>query len=240
MRWLKLRNVPLVERLVFHVARVSRRSKLALFYTHVGPRDGESILDVGVAPVRWSAASGAPAVENFLEESYQWPQRIVALSVDCLAEFRAIHPQVRAVQGDACCLPFADRAFDIVFTNAVIEHVGDRDRQLQFVRESLRVARRAVFLAAPNAWFPYDTHVGFPFVHWLPRALWRHLVEESQLYLLSPAELLGFFPPWSRPQRLNGWWAPSIVVMANPRPVETSSDMGPALTSEETQYGRQP
>ena len=46
------------------------------------------------------------------------------------------------MSGDACALPFADQAFDVVFSNAVIEHVGDVERQRRFVAEALRVGRR--------------------------------------------------------------------------------------------------
>ena len=75
--------------------------------------------------------------------------------------------QIAYVQGDACALPFADRSFDIVFSNAVIEHVGDIERQRLFVAEALRVGRR-VFLTTPNRWFPIEVHTRLPFVHWLP------------------------------------------------------------------------
>jgi SAM-dependent methyltransferase len=61
------------------------------------------------------------------------------------------------VQGDACALPFADGEFDIVFSNAVIEHVGDRERQRQLVSEALRVGRR-IFITTPNCRFPIEVH----------------------------------------------------------------------------------
>ena len=72
------------------------------------------------------------------------------------------------MQGDACALPFPDQSFDVVFSNAVIEHVGDVERQRQFVAEALRVGRR-VFVTTPNRWFPIEVHTRLPLVHWLPK-----------------------------------------------------------------------
>ena len=45
------------------------------------------------------------------------------------------------IHGDGCRLPFADQAFDIVFSNSVIEHVGGPDAQARFAREVARVGR---------------------------------------------------------------------------------------------------
>jgi SAM-dependent methyltransferase len=65
-------------------------------------------------------------------------------------------------------LPFADKSFDIVWSNAVIEHVGGRDSQLGFLREIKRVGRQA-FITTPNRLFPIEIHTRLPFAHWLPR-----------------------------------------------------------------------
>ena len=46
------------------------------------------------------------------------------------------------VAGDGCALPFRDGAFDVVFSNSVIEHVGDAESQRRFAREVARVLRQ--------------------------------------------------------------------------------------------------
>jgi hypothetical protein len=99
-------------------------------------------------------------------------------------------------------LPFADGAFAIGFSNAVVEHVGSRDDQRRFVAELVRTCRR-VFIATPNAGFPIDPHTLLPFVHWLPRP-YRHWVlrrlgqgrwaSEEALHPLSARDLVGLFP----------------------------------------------
>ena len=61
---------------------------------------------------------------NFFEARYPWPERITALGLQDGEGFRARYPGIRYVQGDACALPFGDGEFDVVFSNAVIEHVG--------------------------------------------------------------------------------------------------------------------
>jgi len=79
------------------------------------------------------------------------------------------------VAGDGRLLPFADGAFDIVFSNSVIEHVGDRDSQRLFAAEVRRVGR-AYWVQTPNRWFPVEQHLLTPLIHWLPKRWQRALV----------------------------------------------------------------
>jgi SAM-dependent methyltransferase len=179
----------------------SRRRKLRLLFDELRPGPQTTLLDVGADEVGFGTSGGEAgcATHNFLEERYPWPVQITALGLHDGAVFRERYPSVAYVQGDACELPFADGAFDVVFSNAVIEHVGGKERQQAFVREALRVGRR-VFLTTPNRWFPLDVHTRLPLVHWLPeRAAGRAYdltgkgwARENRL--LGPAELRSLFP----------------------------------------------
>lgn len=86
-------------------------------------------------------------------------------------------PGLKFVHGDARKMPFTDKSFDFVFSSAVIEHVGSRDRQRMFLRECVRVARKCVFITTPNRWFPMEMHTLLPFLHWLPTLWHRRLIQ---------------------------------------------------------------
>jgi len=76
---------------------------------------------------------------------------------------------------DGCQLPFRDKSFDVVFSNSVIEHVGEPLRHQQFAREIARVGVR-YFVQTPNRWFPVEHHLLTPLIHFLPRSWQRRLV----------------------------------------------------------------
>ena len=188
-------------RLADAISLRSRRRKLALFLEVMGPTPATTVLDVGVDEVSLGDAGGQSGctTHNLLEERYPWPERLTALGLHDGARFRERYPQIAYVQGDACALPFADGAFDVVHSNAVIEHVGGRERQEAFVREAVRVGRR-VFVTTPNRWFPIEVHTRLPLVHWLPEGpagraydlAGKSWARENRL--LGPSDLRSLFP----------------------------------------------
>ena len=121
------------------------------------------MLDVGVDEVgiRDEGGQSGCTTHNFFEELYPWRTGITAVGLHDGAGFRAAYPEIEYVPADGCALPFADGAFDVYFSNAVIEHVGGVDRQRAFVAEAVRVSRR-VFLTTPNRWFPIEVHTRLP------------------------------------------------------------------------------
>jgi SAM-dependent methyltransferase len=185
-------------RLTDAISLRSRERKLQLLLDELHPTAETSVLDIGVDELGFGEGDGC-ATMNYFEEHYPWPDRITALGLHDGTGFRARYPGIAYVQGDACALPFADGEFDIVFSNAVIEHVGGRDRQRQFVSEAIRVGRR-VFITTPNRRFPMEVHTRLPLVHWLPDAL-SHPVyratgkaHATELELLTRRTLASLFP----------------------------------------------
>lgn len=85
------------------------------------------------------------------------------------------------VAGDGRRLPFRDQAFDVVFSNSVIEHVGDVDSQAAFAREVARVGR-GYWVQTPNRWFPVETHLLTPLIHWLPKRWQRSIVPRFTIW----------------------------------------------------------
>ena len=185
-------------RLVDQVSLRSRRRKLRLFLEELHPTAETSVLDVGADELAFGEGDGCGTL-NFFEEHSPWPERITALGLQDGSGFRARYPEIPYVQGDACALPFADGEFEIVFSNAVIEHVGDRERQRRLVAEAIRVGRRA-FITTPNRRFPVEVHTRLPVVHWLPdrlahpayRAVGKSFATE--VHLLSRSSFEALFP----------------------------------------------
>ena len=52
---------------------------------------------------------------------------LTALGMNEPLEFSKRYPQVKAICYDGNVFPFEDGAFDLLWSNAVIEHVGDRE-----------------------------------------------------------------------------------------------------------------
>jgi len=140
--------------------RFFRRARMAEFIRRFEVTDKTRILDVGGTKANWRLVSLRP--------------RVTLINLDSSQS---------DLVGDGCRLPFRDVEFDIVYSNSVIEHVGDRPRQYLFAAECRRVGRR-YYIQTPNYYFPIEPHMLAPFIHWLPAPLRDPLVP------LTPAALL--------------------------------------------------
>lgn len=142
----------------------NRRRKYEYFMRSLQPSENQTVLDIGF----WNG-DYAPEI-NFLEKHYPHKEKIVALGLesDGKDNFEKLFPAVTVVTYDGYNFPFADNTFDFGWSNAVIEHVGGRDRQIHFVREMIRTCKN-VFFTTPNKKFPFDLHSKLPFIHWFPK-----------------------------------------------------------------------
>ena len=114
---------------------------------------------------------------------YTWREHIQldGVQVDCvnMDEHHASdsgYDKINFIKGDARALDgIADGAYDIAFSNSVIEHVGGWSDMLRMAGEVRRVARRYV-IQTPYYWFPIEPHMRTPFMHWLPESLSYRIV----------------------------------------------------------------
>ncbi len=182
------------------------------------PRPDWRVLDLGVS------ADHARREDYLFESRFPHLSQVVAGGLEDPASFEGCFPEARYVQlrrGEP--LPFEDGAFDVVFCNAVVEHVGSRAAQRAFVAEVFRVGRN-VFLTTPNRWYPVELHTVVPLLHYLPPAIHRPVyrrlgfdffAEEENLNLLDRRGLRRLLPTGVRARIGSHWFAglPSNLVL---------------------------
>ena len=145
------------------LSKISRTRKLELFNRLMNPTKEMRILDIGaeISPTN-------EYVPQFID-NYPWVNNVSAinLSSEHISLIKQYYPEVDARVGDACDLPWEDKHFDIVFSNAVIEHLGSFEKQKKMAAEVMRVGK-SWFVTTPNRWYPFEFHMRLPFVTWLP------------------------------------------------------------------------
>ncbi len=149
------------------LSRRFRGRRMQRFARQLGITAETRVLDIGGTPDCWELLSPRP--------------RLTLLNT----------PRAKAdlagadswVAGDGRQLPFRDDAFDVVFSNSVIEHVGDAASQERFAREVARVGR-AYWVQTPNRWFPLEQHLLTPLVHWLPKPWQRPILSRFSVWSL--------------------------------------------------------
>ncbi|ANE50010.1 class I SAM-dependent methyltransferase [Flavisolibacter tropicus] len=90
-------------------------------------------------------------------------------------------PNFLSVVGDATNLSeYANRSFDIVFSNSVIEHLFTKENQGRMAREVMRVGKYH-FIQTPNYYFPMEPHFLFPGFQFLPKSVRVLLINKFNL-----------------------------------------------------------
>lgn len=170
------------------------RSKIhSLFLNHVNPTQSDIILDIG------ASANPTFKASNYLEAtSPHLNISAVGLGADNPI-WQKLYPNIPYTHGTVLALPFDDKSFDIVYSHAVIEHVGCYANQVKMIIEALRVAKKSIWITTPNRWHPIEFHSVFPFFHWLPKSWYRFILKkmgstyfckEENLNLLGKKSLL--------------------------------------------------
>jgi SAM-dependent methyltransferase len=123
-------------------------------------RGCQSVVDLGGRVDMWKQA-------NFAEHT-------TIVNLEPMPEI--VPKKFTYLHADARHTGLPEHAFDLAFSNSVIEHVGSFEDQKRFAHEMLRVGKR-VYCQTPNKWFPVEPHLLGLCVHWLPKKLFNHFVD---------------------------------------------------------------
>ncbi|MFV9504774.1 MAG: WecB/TagA/CpsF family glycosyltransferase [Oscillochloridaceae bacterium umkhey_bin13] len=187
-------NLHALYRVFFRYFRSRRMRRFAQYFA-LTPR--HRVLDLGGSWFNWSLLPETERPNLLIVNVYRTPHGANGVSY---------------IVADGCALPFADKTFEIVYSNSVIEHLGHAERQAQFAAEAQRVGSR-YYIQTPNRAFPIEPHYLALGIHWLPKAWQRRLVRwfslrgwierpsqaridalVEELRLLHHAELARLFP----------------------------------------------
>ncbi|MCD6194941.1 class I SAM-dependent methyltransferase [bacterium] len=99
-------------------------------------------------------------------------------------------PNFSTIEGDARDLScFKDKEFDVVFSNATLEHIGSFSDQKKVANEIRRVGKR-YFIQVPSYWFPLEPHFLLPGFQFLPKRIQKILVSNFSLGRFSKSSSL--------------------------------------------------
>lgn len=132
------------------IRRKLRKKRMQLFSSLVS--SDNRILDIGGLGQTWVG-------EGF--------ERVAILNVDLPHDRVMRFPFILA---DGKQSPFRSDAFDVVYSNSVIEHVGDWQEQKRLAAEIRRVSRY-YFVQTPNRWFLIEPHCLAPFIQFIPGSI---------------------------------------------------------------------
>lgn len=153
------RRPPLVIRFYLRVFKVWRAKRFERMVAALAPQPDWRVLDVGGGPGDWGEHRPRVGEIDCLNLAEELPYAVAGY---------------RYLSGDGCRMDLPTAGYDLAYSNSVIEHVGDFERQAAFAAEVCRVGK-AVWVQTPARACPIEAHVLLPVVHWLPRPLRRSL-----------------------------------------------------------------
>lgn len=171
----------LINLVAFHV----RKKMYRLFVKSFGlPK---SVVDVGA-----TSESVAPEA-NYFEEFFPYKDRITALGIENAEHLERRYPGLRFIKvSETEPWPFANDSYEVVFCNAVLEHIIGANNQRLFLTEVLRSAPK-IYLTVPYRWFPIEHHTGMPLIHWLPNSMFFKILKFFKRDQFYNSQNLSFF-----------------------------------------------
>jgi trans-aconitate methyltransferase len=146
-----------------------RTKRMHDFEHDFGVNNTTRILDVGGTDYNWTLIQAEPSVVVVnLEHADDGIQR-------------DIKKNLKFEIGDGTNLTYADKSFDIVYSNSVIEHLFTYENQVKFANEIMRTGK-SVYVQTPAYEFFMEPHLLTPFIHWLPASWEKKLIRRFSVW----------------------------------------------------------
>lgn len=116
-----LPEMNLAHSLAYRLSSWNRARKWEHFLSTLQPTPATRVLDVGFQDKSFQQG------DSYIEENHPWRSRLTAPGI--------VEPD-QVVVYDGRDFPSANETSDIVWSNALVEHVGDREAQIHFLAEA--------------------------------------------------------------------------------------------------------
>src|ERR1035437_4059943 len=138
------------------------RRRMNRFLSLFSPSSEVRVLDIGGTAQTWTHESKGCALFS-----------VTLINVRSNGQIEG--SRFAVVEGDTTAMPFPDDAFDIAFSDSVIEQAGAWGQQQAFAREARRVARK-LWIQTPARSFPLEAHLLAPYIQYLPKSVQHRIV----------------------------------------------------------------
>ena len=147
-------------------------------------------LDVGTSPF-------LSEVENTFIQKLNG-ENITSISDQDCNILKKKFKKIKIIKKNATKIAANFKKFDIVHSNATIEHVGNLKNQKIFLKKLYNITKKTLIVTTPNRFHPIEFHTKILMLHWLPKKIFRLILKifgdnfyskEKNLNLLSEENL---------------------------------------------------
>jgi len=170
--------------LLVELRNQNRRRKFELAQSLIKSTD--EIIDIGVDP-------SVDGNTNYFEKLYTLPNKLTCIGIySDFSKFKQEFPNFNLVEFNGIDFPKFEKKFDFAFSNAVIEHVGDYNKQVKWLKEISKISN-TLYITTPNRWLPFESHSRTFFIHWFSsdirnyfyRKIGKSFFANDYMYLLG-------------------------------------------------------
>lgn len=178
-----------LSKLKWKVSIYNRKRKLSYIQEEIP--ENSTLLDVGVAPIKNVPTNYA----NYLDEYFlKKDRRFDALGLERSGDFTFFknrYTNCNLILFDGRHFPdfLTLKPYDIALSNAVIEHVGTREEQLQWLKGLRSVCKRLI-ITTPNKYFPVESHTNILLRHIFSKQCREWLLSKRKINLFSLKEFI--------------------------------------------------